>query len=90
MTREDIIRMAREAGINIKDNPEKASGVGNSIVSYYDLKRFAALVAAAEREACAKACDDTALLVVKDTEWSRGYVQGILDVADDIRARSNK
>ena len=53
MTHDDIIRMAREAGINIKDNPEKASGVGNSIVSYYDLKRFAALVAAAEREACA-------------------------------------
>lgn len=45
MTQEDIIRMAREAGVSLKDDPEKASGVGNAIVSYYDLKRFADLVA---------------------------------------------
>lgn len=50
MTREDITRMAREAGINLKDAPEKASGVGNAVVSYYDLERFAALARADERE----------------------------------------
>lgn len=42
MTREDIIRMALEAGIDY--------GFGA------ELERFAALVAAAEREACAKLC----------------------------------
>ena len=42
MTSEDIIRMAREAGL--LPNPE---------VYVEDLDRFAALVAAAEREACA-------------------------------------
>jgi len=43
MTRDDIIRMAREAGCDI---------------AWADsLERFAALVAAAEREACAKVCD---------------------------------
>jgi hypothetical protein len=57
MNREDIIKLAREAGVNLKDDPEKASGVGNAIVSYYDLERFANLVAAAEREACAAICD---------------------------------
>jgi len=57
MDREDIIKLAREAGVNLKDDPEKASGVGNVIVSYYDLKRFADLIAVAEREACAKVCD---------------------------------
>jgi hypothetical protein len=54
VTREDIIRMAREAGIC----------TGNSILlpapdgQIEALDRFAALVAAAEREACAKVCED--------------------------------
>jgi hypothetical protein len=44
MTRDDIIRMAREAGFaRTKMHPA--------------LERFAALVAAAEREACAKLCE---------------------------------
>ena len=48
MTREDIIRMAREAG---KVRP------GVEYMPLEVFERFAALVAAAEREACAKACD---------------------------------
>jgi hypothetical protein len=43
MTRDDIIRMAREAGFS-----EWA------VRTPQDLERFATLVAAAEREACAK------------------------------------
>lgn len=51
MTREDITRMAREAGGH-------ASGFGDRWVMYApDLERFAALVAASEREACAKVCE---------------------------------
>ena len=51
MNKEDIIRMAREARLVPKwlelcPKDEKA------------LVRFAALVAAAEREACAKLCED--------------------------------
>ena len=44
MTQDEIIRMAREAGFT----------------DYYPerLTRFAALVAAHEREACAKVCDE--------------------------------
>ena len=75
MNREDIIRMAREAGLDVgdvenestfevtteifcrdhdyyQDNPE----IGY-LVQTHDLLRFAALVAAAEREACAKVCE---------------------------------
>jgi len=48
MNREDIIRMAREAG---KVRP------GVEYMPLEVFERFAALVAAAEREACAKACD---------------------------------
>jgi len=55
MTREDIIRMAREAGFSVWDN-ERASMEGDGDA----LERFAALVAAAEREACAKVCDEHA------------------------------
>jgi hypothetical protein len=51
MTRDDIVRMAREAGGH-------ASGFGDRWVMYTpDLERFAALVAAAEREACAALCE---------------------------------
>jgi len=49
MKQEDIIRMAREAGF--------ADGVAE-IVGLEGFARFAALVAAAEREACAKVCDE--------------------------------
>ena len=47
MNRDDIIRMAREAGLW----PAVTDTFPN------ELERFANLVAAAEREACAKACD---------------------------------
>ena len=48
MTRDDIIRMAREAGCF---KPYFGDPVDL-------LERFAALVMAQEREACAKVCDD--------------------------------
>ena len=48
MTREDIIRMAREAGMTV---------CRDEWVFGEMLERFAALVAAAEREACAKVCE---------------------------------
>ena len=58
MTQDEIIRMAREAGL-YSGNP-RTPGTGNMIIR--KLERFAALVAAHEREACAKVCEqiDTA------------------------------
>jgi hypothetical protein len=47
MTREDIIRLAREA----------SSESDYDFPNIFALERFAALVAAAEREACAEVCD---------------------------------
>jgi hypothetical protein len=48
MTREDIIRMAREAGFT------------DGELAWHDhmLEHFAALVAAEKREACAKVCEE--------------------------------
>ena len=50
MTRDEIIRMAQEAGI------DETRGWFNCVVE--EFTRFAELVAAAEREACAKVADD--------------------------------
>jgi hypothetical protein len=50
MTRDDIIRMAREAGDCLTDK----RGREDFIFDCYGIERFAALVAAAEREACAQ------------------------------------
>ena len=47
MTKDDVIRMAREAGLFTHKEVQP------------ELERFANLVAAAEREACAKLCLET-------------------------------
>jgi hypothetical protein len=59
MTREDILRMAREAGY----------GFSMADLHAPALERFAELVAAAEREACAKLCDQKI-----DAEYATGKV----------------
>ena len=51
MNQQDIIRMAREAEIGDSHGYIIANELAH-------LERFAALVAAAEREACAKVCDE--------------------------------
>lgn len=66
MTRDDIIRMAREAGLIWWTSHQMPL-----------LERFAALIAAAEREACADICDQHA------------SIEGIAQrCAEQIRARS--
>lgn len=54
MMREDIIRMARDAGFGIAGDPEYVVANNYDGICDDELERFAALVAAAEREACAK------------------------------------
>ena len=71
MNREQIIRMAREAGFEVY-------GTDVWITDGWwleELERFAALVAAVEREACAKVCE----AADKSTHPA--------DLADAIRAR---
>lgn len=56
MTKDDIIRMAREAKFGfMTEKPKNATHMQCGI---NDLERFAALVAAHEREACAKVCEE--------------------------------
>ena len=80
MTQDEIIRMARDAGLIQYVQIEKTC-VSNA------LERFAALVAAHEREACAKVCKNLA-----NSQFESGETEtaGVLDhCAAAIRARSN-
>jgi hypothetical protein len=73
VTREEIIRMAREAGFEYFC--EKSPWLKG-------FERFAALVAAAEREECAKVCEETT------AAWTQYlYNEGCIDCAKAIRAR---
>jgi len=54
MTRDDIIRMAREAGDYLVDK----RGREDFIFDSYGIELFANLVAAAEREACADVAEN--------------------------------
>ena len=87
MNREEIIRMAREAGCKPFRSPEHWDDV--QVFAAPDvLERFAALVAAFEREACAKACDDIRRMggySAETSDWERGTGH----CADAIRARGN-
>ncbi len=80
MTRDDIIRMALEAGLhrqqhNLMSNPIQYR---YSYDGYEEnLERFATLVAAAEREACAQVCEE---------HWR--YSGTVMECADAIRART--
>ncbi len=76
MNRDDVIRMAREAGFDF-------NLLGATFTSGYldqHLERFAALVAAAEREACAKVCEAEGERV--DASW--------VSCAAAIRARGQE
>jgi hypothetical protein len=74
MTRDDIMALANQAA-------------GQHWMDEAHIQRFAALVAAAEREACAKVCDE----LVTHTQ-ARGHGDATLaafSCAATIRARSN-
>ena len=94
MTRDDIIRMAREAGFMVVSEGEPETGAWYECFTE-EIERFAALVAAralegsydemialvraAEREACAKVCE----------EWG-AWNNVAADCAAAIRARGGK
>ena len=77
MNRDDIIRMAREA-----------RWIGNvegwTFTSYEELERFASLVAAREREACAKDCET---LLPSQRIYDRRFYDAVGECVATIRAR---
>ncbi len=85
MTKDDIIRMAREAGFSVgpsRDGPDDVWGVGAN------LERFFHMAQAAEREACAKVCDDQGQgRFALEHYAALTYAGATHDCANRIRAR---
>ena len=82
MTREEIIRMAKEAGWLMEVEWDETDG-------FMDLlERFAIVVAAAEREECAKVCESRG----PDGAERFGVTGALvaLDCAERIRARGKR
>jgi hypothetical protein len=78
MTQDEIIEMARQAGaVSGKPTPDAPEIVFTQCLDIY---RFAKLVAAKKREACAKVCDE--LQDIPATEPRH--------CAEDIRARGEQ
>ena len=76
MTREEIILLVQEAVIGVpNENP-----FDFRLLQIETIERFAALVAAHEREACAKICDGY-------TEYGDPITNWAVDCAAAIRAR---
>ena len=85
MTREEIIVMAHEVGILMRSHEHQ--------VEPTKLERFAALVAAAEREACAEICDRIARRYGEGPElehYQQGFGDGAFLSAKKIRARGQE
>ena len=87
MTRDDIIRMAREAGFPVSkwdDGVDEVMDGDNYHIQTDLIECFANLVAAAERSACAQVCDEIA-------NKPSNMVLGVaFDCAAAIRARGEK
>jgi hypothetical protein len=78
MTRDFIILLAEEWGILEFENNESQAD---------NILHFAAIVAAVEREACAKVCDSE---VEKLTQWHPREARAVGVCAAAIRARGDK
>ena len=78
MTRDDIIRMAQEAGLHLATDVNWMPIIGLEYA-----QKFAALVAAAEREACAKVCENYPDPIYVWTDVKAKF-------ADAIRARGQE
>ena len=74
MNRDDIIRMAREAGLTLRGHYDEPGSTPQ------ELERFAALVAAAEREECAQIAE------IYEPDVKQKYVEY---ASSEIRRRGN-
>ena len=82
MTQDEIIAMAKEAGCEIRNGH-----IYNQYTGSLDqmLKRFTKLVAAREREACAKVCEENA-----DDGTEGEWDTACINCADRIRDRGQQ
>ena len=83
MTQEEIIRMAREADVPFETETDVSLYGMIGRMCNEDFFKFAALVAAHEREACAKVCESY-------LDGDNPHTYGMTTCAAAIRSRSNE
>ncbi len=86
MNKEIIIRMAREAKLIMETDCTTPWMENHDLTPY--LERFAALVAAHEREACAKVCEQPVDEIQITDDCSEYKYRDNQECADAIRAKS--
>ena len=86
MTRDEIISMARKAGFPLNKYGALKGDEDGEIDADEMFERFAALVAAAEREECARVCQDVAESSMYDGQQQ--YAAAVC--RDEILARGKK
>lgn len=84
MTKDEIEKLAVEAGW-----PLFAIQMLAGTEDEKRLQRFAELVVAAEREACAKVCEGRIGGAVQSNDWWAGFKTAMKQSAAAIRARGN-
>ena len=93
MNKEDVIRMAREAGYAVQnfDGDDEVMDGDNYHIQTDKIERFAALVAAHEREECAQMLERTDLSALKnDIGLQVWFGKMFMGFAEAIRARGEK
>lgn len=87
MTTDEIIEMAREAGITCRTDVFRSKFCDGVYTD--ELETFAKLVAQAEREACAKVCEDAISNIWEyDPEYAKQIGRNVCtNLAAAIRAR---
>lgn len=86
MTRDDIVRWASEAGATEMPHYDYGARPDRFIMRHEVLERFAALIAAVEREQCAQVCEMT---YEGAFEGTRPCFDTAQECAAAIRARGN-
>lgn len=95
MTDREVMQMAREAGGCEVDEVDPQCFIGLMAFEVWELERFAALVAAAEREACATLCDNRKALYWQQVDRhgcdaDRAAAVASEECAEIIRAKGQK
>jgi glycerol dehydrogenase-like iron-containing ADH family enzyme len=88
MSRDDIIRMAKEVGIRLMGDGFGKPDRTDVWATQDEFERFANLVAAAEREECAKVCEER-LLDKANCTAEQMYELQKKSIAAAIRARGH-
>jgi len=87
MTKDEIIKMAKQAGGRFSRNPDKYDVME---ITYCGLEAFAKLIVEKEREACAEICDGFYLSWIDIQGRYEFMGEGASECAGAIRAREQE